>query len=63
MHRRPSRVGRLRGELRRGRQRWLLDYPHDDRAGEVQDTLDAQLKDYPEMYGGVLGFGYLVLGR
>ncbi len=48
---------------RRGRQRWLLDHPHDDRAGEVQDTLDAQLKDYVEVYRGVLGFGYLVLGR
>ena len=48
---------------RRGRQHWLLDNPQDDRAREVQDTLDAQLKDYVEVYRGVLGFGYLVLGR
>jgi len=30
---------------------------------DVQDTLDAQLKEYVEVYRGVLGFGYLVLGR
>jgi len=48
---------------RRGRQQWLLDHPHDDRGPDVQDTLDAQLKEYVEVYRGVLGFGYLVLGR
>ena len=30
---------------------------------DVQDTLDAQLKEYVEVYRGALGFGYLVLGR
>ena len=48
---------------RRGRQQWLFDHPHDDRAPDLQDTLDAQLKEYVEVYRGVLGFGYLVLGR
>jgi len=48
---------------RRGRQQWLLNHPHDDRGPDVQDTLDAQLKEYVEVYRGVLGFGYLVLGR
>jgi len=48
---------------RRGRRQWLLDHPHDDRGPDVQDTLDAQLKEYVEVYRGVLGFGYLVLGR
>jgi len=47
---------------RRGHQQWLLDHPHDDRAPDVQDTLDTQLKEYVETYRGVLGFGYLVLG-
>ncbi len=36
---------------RRGRQQWLLDHPHDDRAPDVQDTLDAQLKEYVEVSG------------
>ncbi len=46
-----------------GRQQWLLDHPHDDRVPDVQATLDVQLKEYLEAYRGVLGFGYLVLGR
>ena len=48
---------------RRSRQQWLFDHPHDNRARDVQDTLDAQLTEYVEVYRGVLGFGYLVLGR
>ena len=48
---------------RRGRQQWLLEHADDDRAVEVQDKLDQQLTEYVEVYRGVLGFGYLVLGR
>ena len=48
---------------RRSRQQWLFDHPRDDRASDVRDTLDAQLKEYVEVYRGVLGFAYLVLGR
>ena len=48
---------------RGGRQQWLLEHPDDDAAADVQDTLDRQLKDYLEVYRGILGFGYLVLGR
>ncbi len=48
---------------RGGRHQWLLDHPHDDRGPDVQETLDAQLKEYVGVYRGVLGFGYFVLGR
>ena len=48
---------------RRGRQQWLHEHPDDDRAIEVQDKLDQQLTEYVEVYRGVLGFVYLVLGR
>jgi len=48
---------------RRGRQSWLLRHTDDDRASEVRDTLDAQLREYTAVYRAVLGFGYLVLGR
>lgn len=48
---------------RAGRQEWLLANPDDARAQEVRSVLDAQLQEYLTAYRGVLGFGYLVLGR
>jgi cyclopropane fatty-acyl-phospholipid synthase-like methyltransferase len=48
---------------RSGRQEWLRNNPHDDRAAEVRDTLNAQLREYLSVYRGVLGFCYLILGR
>jgi cyclopropane fatty-acyl-phospholipid synthase-like methyltransferase len=48
---------------RAARQEWLLRYGDDDRAPEVRSRLDAQLDAYVGTYRGVLGFGYLVLGR
>jgi hypothetical protein len=48
---------------RAGRQVWLLAHPDDERASEVRQVLDAQLHEYVNVYRGVLGFCYLVLGR
>ncbi len=48
---------------RQGRQEWLLAHPDDKRAGQVRDELDRQQRDYLQVYRGVLGFAYLVLGR
>ncbi|MEH1166033.1 class I SAM-dependent methyltransferase [Micromonospora sp. CPCC 205539] len=46
-----------------GRQEWLLRYPEDPRAAEVRAELDDRLRQYVEVYRGVLGLAYLVLGR
>ncbi|MEV0809128.1 class I SAM-dependent methyltransferase [Micromonospora sp. NPDC050200] len=46
-----------------GRQEWLLANPEDPRAAEVRKELDGRLREYVEVYRGVLGLGYLVLGR
>lgn len=46
-----------------GRQEWLLAYPEDPRAAEVRAELDDRLREYVGGYRGVLGLGYLVLGR
>ncbi|MGC5022062.1 SAM-dependent methyltransferase [Micromonospora sp. DT47] len=48
---------------RAGRQEWLLEHPQDPRATEVREWLDARLREYVSTYRGVLGLGYLVLGR
>lgn len=48
---------------RAGRQEWLLGHPDDPRAAELRDELDRQLRQYVEVYRGVLGMAYLVLGR
>jgi SAM-dependent methyltransferase len=48
---------------RAGRQEWLLEHADDPRATEIRDELDARLREYVEVYRGVLGMAYLVLGR
>lgn len=48
---------------RAGRQEWLLEHADDPRATEVRDELDAQLRQYVDVYRGLLGLAYLVLGR
>jgi SAM-dependent methyltransferase len=48
---------------RAGRQEWLLSNPGNPRAGEVQNLVDRQQRDYIDGYRGVLGFAYLVLAR
>lgn len=48
---------------RAGRQEWLLGRPDDPRAADLRDELDRQLRQYVEVYRGVLGMAYLVLGR
>jgi cyclopropane fatty-acyl-phospholipid synthase-like methyltransferase len=49
--------------FRAGRQEWLLAHPADPRAAEVRDWLDARERQYVEVYRGLLGFAYLVLGH
>ena len=48
---------------RAGRQEWLLGHPDDPRADAVREELDSRLREYVTIYRGILGFGYLVLGR
>jgi SAM-dependent methyltransferase len=48
---------------RAGRQEWLLGHPDDPRAPGLRAEIDAQLRSYVDVYRGVLGFAYLVLGR
>ncbi len=48
---------------RAGRQEWLLAHPQHDRATQVRVELDNQLRQYLEVYRGILGFAYLVLSR
>lgn len=51
------------GTWRAGRQEWLSDNPHDDRASQVRHKIDHQVREYVGSYRGVLGFTYLVLSR
>lgn len=46
-----------------GSQEWLLANPADPQATEVGDELDSRLRQYVGGYRGILGLGYLVLGR
>jgi hypothetical protein len=46
---------------RAGREEWLLAHPADPRAGDVRTHLDGRLRDYVNVYRGVLSFAYLVL--
>ncbi|MFK3984095.1 SAM-dependent methyltransferase [Micromonospora sp. NPDC050397] len=46
-----------------GRQEWLLANPGDPRAPEVREQLDDRLRQYVDVYRGVLGLGYFVLAR
>jgi cyclopropane fatty-acyl-phospholipid synthase-like methyltransferase len=46
---------------RAGREDWLLAHPGDPRAGEVRTHLAGRLREYVNVYRGVLGFAYLVL--
>ena len=48
---------------RAGREEWVLANPQHDRASQVRAELDSQLRDYVDVYRGVLGFVYLVLSR
>jgi cyclopropane fatty-acyl-phospholipid synthase-like methyltransferase len=48
---------------RAAREEWLLEHPDDPRTTEVRDHLDARLREYVDVYRGVLGLAYLVLGR
>jgi cyclopropane fatty-acyl-phospholipid synthase-like methyltransferase len=48
---------------RAGRQEWLAANPDDDRAQAIQSECNAQLREYINVYRGVLGFCYLVLTR
>ncbi len=48
---------------RAGRQEWLLDNPTDERSPALREEMDIRLAEYISGYRGVLGFGYLVLGR
>jgi cyclopropane fatty-acyl-phospholipid synthase-like methyltransferase len=46
---------------RAGREDWLVAHLDDPGAGEVRTFLDSRLRDYLDVYRGVLGFAYLVL--
>lgn len=46
-----------------GRQEWLLAHPDDQRADQIRQKLDSQLRDYIGVYRNVLGFAYLILER
>lgn len=48
---------------RRGREEWSLSNPDDRRVQELRAGLDERLREYLNVYRGVLGFAYLVLGR
>ena len=49
--------------FRAGREEWLHEHPDDDQAADVRTALDDQLQRYVEVYRGVFGFCYLILGR
>ena len=49
--------------FRAGREEWLQEHPNDDQAAGVRTALDDQLQRYVEVYRGVFGFCYLILGR
>ena len=46
---------------RAGREDWLLAHPDDPRVGDVRADLDSRLREYVNVYRGILGFAYLVL--
>ena len=48
---------------RAGQEEWCLRHPTAPQAEEVRRHLDARLSEYVDVYRGVLGFCYLVLGR
>jgi SAM-dependent methyltransferase len=48
---------------RAGRDRWLTEHPDDPQAKKLAGELDARTDEYLNVYRGVLGFCYLVLGR
>jgi SAM-dependent methyltransferase len=48
---------------RAGREEWLAAHGDHPQAPEVRAELDALLAEYLDVYRGVLGFAYLVLGR
>lgn len=48
---------------RAGRDRWLTAHPDDPEARMLAAELDARTDEYVNVYRGVLGFCYLVLGR
>jgi SAM-dependent methyltransferase len=48
---------------RAGRERWLQSHGQDPRADEVKALLEGRLREYLNVYRGVLGFAYLVLSH
>jgi hypothetical protein len=46
---------------RAGREEWLVAHPDDPRAAEVRTYLDSRLREYVNIYRGILSFAYLVL--
>ena len=48
---------------RAGRDRWLTAHPEDPQAEKLAAELDARTDEYVNVYRGVIGFCYLVLGR
>jgi hypothetical protein len=48
---------------RAGPEEWLLANPQDPSAARVRAELESRLAEYLNVYRGVLGFCYLILGR
>jgi hypothetical protein len=48
---------------RLGRHRWLAAHPDAARSPKLREELQAAVREYLDVYRGVLGFCYLVLGR
>jgi SAM-dependent methyltransferase len=48
---------------RAGRDQWVTAHPDDPQARKLAAELDARTDEYINVYRGVLGFCYLVLGR
>lgn len=48
---------------RAGREHWLLSHPDDPRAGDTRAKVQDRMREYLDVYRGVLGFAYLVLAR
>ncbi|HEX5993731.1 MAG TPA: methyltransferase domain-containing protein [Jiangellales bacterium] len=46
-----------------GRQEWLLEHPDDSSAAELRVELDTRLREYVDVYRGMLGLVYFVLAR
>jgi len=44
-----------------GRERWLLDFPNDEKAAAVREQVDQHRRAWLHGYRGYLGFAYLVL--